>query len=758
MNLDRFCYFFCLASLPIIFLPSEYLYLGIVWGVTCGLWGFIRQDKAYIGLGIAIIAVYIQIFLAFQTANSVQVRKSNEEIYVSRILKQQDYQTAIITHQDGKKSYAKWQTKEPLVLGGVYQARLIIRPISSRLNLGNFDKQRWYFSLGIQQVVTIKQAEKIRVEQTFRDYWLDNVKGQLSSAKMQGILLAISFGERAWLDAQHWRTFQQTGTAHLIAISGLHIALVMGFGFFLTRAIYWLGLRVGVLQAVRSSYYIAILIGVFFAFIYSFLAGFSAPTVRALVAIIFVVVWRYYRRHYTPWQYWWRCVSLLILLNPLSLISDSFWLSILAVLGLIIWYQFFPLQSWWWVAYDKIKLPILRWIIALFHLQIGILLVFTPIQIFFFQGVSATAFLANILTVPIYSFLIMPIMLFSLVTDNLLHSWVIADSLISWNMQILEGLSFAWQDLSYQQQWFIFSIDMALLFALFGVQNFLQKWLWMSPLVAVSLSSLWFIPAIVSPFPKVKWINFDVGQGLAMALIYKEDHQSKAIVYDTGAKWRGGSMAKLEMLPYFIRNGIDVEAIFISHQDNDHAGGVNDLMEHYPNAKLIVSDEYPDFRQNLDYCLADKQWQFGNIEFKAIYPTRIVQRAKNQDSCVLMVNVGSEKILLTGDIGIQQERLFSSQLEQATFLQVGHHGSKTNTSNTLLAKIKPQFAFISAGRWNSWGLPNKQVVRRLIDQDVTIFNTAKEGMSSVSFYENKYRINTARNEWSPWYQEYLGTP
>lgn len=758
MNLDRFCHYFCFASLPIIFLPSEYLYLGVVGGGVGIIWGIIKQDKAYIGLGIAIITIYIQIILAFQTANRIEARKSSEEINVSRILKQQEYQTAIITHLDGQQSYAKWQAKEPLVLGGIYQAKLIIRPISSRLNSGNFDKQRWYFSQGVQQISTIKQAKQIGITQTFRNHWLDKVKTQLSSAEMKGILLAISFGERAWMNAQHWRTFQQTGTAHLIAISGLHITLVMGLGFFFTRAIYWIGLRFALLQAVRSSHYIAILVGVFFAFIYSFLAGFSAPTLRALVAIIFVVLCRYYRRHYTPWQYWWRCVSLLILLNPLSLISDSFWLSILAVLGLIIWYQFFPLKKWWWLYYDKITSPILKWIIALFHLQIGILLIFTPVQLFFFQGISFSAFIANILTVPIYSFVIMPIVLFSLISDNILHSWVIADSLINWNMQVLEGLSFAWQDLSYQQQWIIFSIDIAILSALFCIQNFLQKFLWISPLVAMTFLALWFVPPIFLPSQKAKWINFDVGQGLAMAFIYQDNYQSKAIVYDTGAKWRGGSMAKLEILPYLIRNDIDVEAIFISHQDNDHAGGVNDLMQYYPKAKLIVSGEYPNFRQNLDYCLAGKVWQFGHITVKAIYPNRIVQRAKNQDSCVLLVSIGTEKIVLTGDIGIKQERLFSSQLEQATFLQIGHHGSKSSTSQTLLAKIKPQFAFISAGRWNPWGLPNKQVVQKLTDQHIMIFNTAREGMSRVTFYEKKYRIDTARNGWSPWYQAYLGTP
>lgn len=134
--------------------------------------------------------------------------------------------------------------------------------------------------------------------------------------------------------------FQQTATAHLIAISGLHIGLAMLFGVYFAKGVQWLCLKseLTALQAVGFSLYFARIVSFITAFGYSYLAGFAGfavPTARALLAIAFVLLCQVLRRHYTPWQYWGRIVALLILIDPLSLLSDSFWLSILAVASLI---------------------------------------------------------------------------------------------------------------------------------------------------------------------------------------------------------------------------------------------------------------------------------------------------------------------------------------------------------------------------------------------------------------------------------------
>ncbi|VEG83724.1 recombination protein 2 [[Haemophilus] ducreyi] len=260
----------------------------------------------------------------------------------------------------------------------------------------------------------------------------------------QGLLLALAFGERAWLTAEDWKLFQQISTAHLVAISGLHIGLAFAFGFWCAKLLQWCFLRVGCRLAIAFNYSVVNIIGLIFAFGYSYLAGFAIPTVRALIAIIFVLSCRYCRCYYTAWQLWWRIVAILLVLDPLAILADSFWLSILAVLSLIIWYQYFPLTEFIVQKKNK-KLPkFYRLLLSLAHLQLGILCVFAPVQYYFFEGLSAVAFITNLLIVPYYSFLVVPLILISLLTNNFFHTWQLTDQLIQGSLTILNTASTHW--------------------------------------------------------------------------------------------------------------------------------------------------------------------------------------------------------------------------------------------------------------------------------------------------------------------------
>ncbi|MGX3021315.1 DNA internalization-related competence protein ComEC/Rec2 [Ursidibacter sp. B-7004-1] len=763
MNLDRFCYYYLFATLPILILPKVLLYGGIGVAGIFLIFALYKRQFRYVFLAITVALSYAITLGKVLQADLVQVEKVNETIKIVQILKQQEYQTAIAQRENGLRIYLNWQSETPLYLDRFYQAELNIRPISSRLNDGNFDRQKWYFAQNIQQISTVRKA--ILLEQQsipFRTAWLERAKMATSELDTQGLLLALAFGERAWLKQTHWDIFQQTSTAHLIAISGLHIALAMGIGVLFARIGQWFVCRLGICQAVRFNPFFAKSIGFGFAFGYSFLAGFAIPTVRALIAICLVLLCQVARRHYTSWQLWWRCVALLVLLDPMALLSDSFWLSILAVASLITWYQFFPMDKylpakWQAKGIGKFLTKSIRFICGLLHLQFGIWLIFSPVQLYFFDGIATFGLLANVIIVPLYSMVLVPLILVSLITDNLFYTWQFADWLANWSIILLEPLT-SWVDLNYQQQWQLLSVNFLIL-ALLYLWQFRQKWQkkwWIAPLIPLFFYTVKIIPNFWGKVSQVEWLNFDIGQGLAMALVYWEENQKKAILYDTGASWRGGSMAQLEIIPYLKREGIDVKAIFISHDDNDHAGGMGDILSAFPKTAFI-SPSNKRYNETVSTpCVKGQEWYFGPIQLKALYPIQRVERAKNEDSCVLLVTLGEYKLLFTGDSGVQQERQFVHQVGHIDFLQVGHHGSNTSTSQTLLANTQPKFAVISAGRWNPWRLPNLQVEKRLASYGVTSLNTAKAGMVKVSFDEQGYKINTARAKWNPWYQTYFG--
>ncbi|WP_373778366.1 DNA internalization-related competence protein ComEC/Rec2 [Glaesserella sp.] len=759
MNLDRFCQYFVLLLLPILWLPQAWLSWGMMIAMLICLWSLFCRSLLLGGLGLILAMSYGQIVDIAERANRVKAENVTEMILIRQILRQQDYQTAIAQRENGEQIYLIWQSEQPLILHEKYRAELNLRPISGRLNHGNFDRQKWLFAQDIRQTGSVKKVERIaqNAGKPIRTAWLYRVKQQTEKLPSQGLLLALAFGERAWMSQQDWQVFQQTTTAHLIAISGLHIGLTFVFGFGLARAVYWLGLRFSLLQAVGSGYFFAKIIGWLSAFGYCFLAGFAIPTVRTLIAISLVLCCRFFRRHYTPWQLWWRGVALLLLLDPLALLSGSFWLSVLAVASLIFWYQCFPFYQWQSLFFCKKFGKTYRLFASLLHLQIGIWLVFSPVQFLFFDGSSVLALPANLLIVPLYSFILVPLILFSLVTDNLWSTWQLADWVGQGSLALLTPMASYWFPLSYTQQWLFISLNLLLLLLLYVWLNPSPKRYRVYAVVVVLLfNRAYALPKWIFPEPQVQWINFDVGQGLAMALIFQTSGRKQAIIYDSGASWSDGSMAETEILPYLRRQGIEVEAIIISHDDNDHAGGLKALTAEYPQAKVILSGKNNAIQTVFEPCVAGQQWQFGAVKMEAVYPLTIAERAKNEDSCVLLVKIGQYKILWTGDSGIEQERYYAQQIGKINFLQVGHHGSRSSTSQTLLAHTQPDVAIISAGRWNPWKHPNQQVVERLAHYRTTVLNTAKVGMIKVDFFSQRYDIDTARSRWSPWYSSYLG--
>ncbi|MEG9475668.1 DNA internalization-related competence protein ComEC/Rec2 [Mannheimia indoligenes] len=757
--LDRFCIAIFLFHLPILFLPKDGLLGGIAFGGMILFYGIFARTKLTFVLGVIICMSYFYIVQVAKNAENITASKQLTQFKISKILKQTDYQTAIATLQSGENIYLNWQAEQPLLLDQYYQAELNLRPLSTRSNIGNFDRQRWYFANYINMTATVRKVEQfVQTEKSFRTDRLNKVKAETESLSTQGLLLALAFGERAWLETKHWEQFQQTATAHLIAISGLHIGLAMLFGFYLAKSVQWLCLksRLEWLQAVGFSLYFARAIGFLTAFVYSYLAGFAVPTVRALFAIAFVLLCQCLRRHYTAWQFWWRIVALLVVIDPLSLLSDSFWLSVLAVASLILWYQVFPLSRFISDGTRKKMTKFNRLWLSLLHLQTGIWLVFSPVQLYFFEGVSAFALLANLIIVPLYSFLLVPLILFSLLTDNLFATWQLADYLAQSSLWLLAPLSNAWITLSYWQQWQLLSLNLLVLLCLYCKLYGLAYKKWLSAIALSILFNLSFYLHKWAYQTKAEWIMFDVGQGLAMALI---DEQNKAVIYDTGSSWQSNdgernSMAKLEILPYLKRNGISVEAIFLSHDDNDHSGGVMDLLSAYPNARLISSSKVRYHNVEPEPCIQGKSWQFGKWYLSAIYPIHLVERAKNHDSCVILAKNDRLQILLTGDSGTEQERQFAPNVGKIDFLQVGHHGSKSSTSETLLVLTEPKYALISAGRWNAWKLPNKQVVERLRRKGIKVLNTAEVGMVRVKFYQDNTEIEQGREHYSAWYKQF----
>ena len=701
------------------------------------------------------------------------------DLYISEILHQQDYQTLVATTSlfDGKEQqiFINWRAPEKPQLGEVWRADVKLRPISARLNHGGFDRQQWYFSKRIIAVGNVKSAVKVGEDFSFRTDFLQNSLKQTEGLSLQGLLIALAFGERAWLDNKTWLIYQQTNTAHLIAISGLHIGLAMGIGFFFAR----------LLQLALPTRFISpwfpLCFGVLIALGYAYLAGFSLPTFRAMMALLFIAILQFSRRYYTPLQMLCLVVAFLLFCDPLMPLSVSFWLSVGAVTCLIVWYRYVPLSIIEW-RHQKLSRKV-RWILGLFHLQLGLLILFTPIQLFFFNGLALNGFLANLIAVPLYSFLLVPLILFAVLTHGAFSSWHLSNTIAQGITQCLSFFQGSYMPISIN----LSLILTALLSLVFGgmlgglyfasqgktkniplkssqfftlnhtkilsLEEYKQALLGVILVFGVCIGSFGY-----RYLTKPKWQldTLDVGQGLA-TLIVKE---GKGVLYDTGPAWQSGigvsSMAELEILPYLQREGIELETLILSHDDNDHSGGAKAILAAYPEIELITPSRKNYGETYRTCCLQGKQWQWRGLDFKVLSPTQITDRADNPQSCVIVFTDGQYQILLTGDADVATERSFAEKLGKITVLQVGHHGSKTSTGEFLLAQTKPELALISSGRWNAWNFPHPTVIERLNRYQSAVENSAISGHIRLNFTEKGIEIKKARGDFSPWFARVIG--
>lgn len=782
LNLITLVILLIVADLTLLFLPQSWL---LTW-----------QVALVIALALIFIFIFLRrnflVFLAFfvvslayahhsalgllQQAQSITAQKQVVTFEIQEILHQQDYQTLIATatladNLREQRIFLNWKAKEEPQLSEIWQAEISLRPLSARLNFSGFDRQQWYFSKEITAVGTVKSAVKIADVSSLRAEKLQQVKRQTEGLSLQGLLIALAFGERAWLDKTTWSIYQQTNTAHLIAISGLHIGLAMGIGFYLARV-------VQVFFPTRFIHpYFPLVFGVLFALIYTYLAGFSVPTFRAISALVFVFFVQIMRRHYSTLQLFALVVGFLLLCDPLMPLSVSFWLSCGAVGCLIVWYHYVPFSLFQWK--NRPFSPKVRWILSLFHLQFGLLLFFTPLQLFLFNGLSLSGFLANLIAVPLYSFLLVPLILFAVFTNGAVFSWQFANKLaegITWLISVFQG---NWLNVSFNLALVLTAlcagIFMLIIWSIYREPEIssstrqvkqprfftlnLSKPLLKNDRINVLRCSfgimlLCFMILLFKQLSKPIWQvdTLDVGQGLATLIV----KNGKGILYDTGPAWQGGNIAELEILPYLQREGIILEKLILSHDDNDHAGGASTILKAYPNVEFITPSR-KNYRENYrTFCTVGRDWDWQGLHFQILSPHSIVERADNAHSCVILVNDGKHRVLLTGDAETKNEQIFARTLGKIDVLQVGHHGSKTSTSEYLLSQVRPDVAIISSGRWNPWKFPHYSVIERLQRYKSTVENTAISGQVRVNFFKERLEIQQARTEFSPWYARVIG--
>ena len=508
----------------------------------------------------------------------------------------------------------------------------------------------------------------------------------------QAVLPALVVGDRSLLEPPLWRTFQVTGGAHLLAISGLHIAIVAGWFWWLGRVLF-----APVMQALMpvlrrySQQHLAWVPALLAATGYAALSGFSLPTVRALVMLIVVALAQWWRVPISLGRALALALLVVLMIMPLAALSESLWLSFGAVAFIAMLTR--SHASW--------------------RLIILLPTVMTMASAVLFQQWTPSAPLANLILVPLYTLLVIPAALLGALLDQtwLLQAAATGVELSVWVM--------TWLANQGVPSWLMLPSTVSGMVLMFGLMLLLMPFV-PFPRRLLPLCLLPWLTQQPEPLASGEWslTAFDVGQGLAVAIRTREH----LLIYDAGPSWPGGSVAAQSLSPWLSVTGQKVDRMLISHGDNDHAGGLTDL----PLPDLLLSGE-PQRVPGSRLCQAGDQWQWDGVTFTVLWP-REPGRKGNAASCVLHVGGPFGSALLPGDIGIQQEYRLLGALTPVDLLVLGHHGSQSSTSAALLRQLQPRFAIASAGYRNRFNHPHPKVLSKLDSAGITVLRTDRDGM------------------------------
>ncbi len=270
-------------------------------------------------------------------------------------------------------------------------------------------------------------------------------------------------------------------------------------------------------------------------------------------------------------------------------------------------------------------------------------------------------------------------------------------------------------------------------------------------LVALLAAAVW----IVLP-PEPQWhpglfevTAIDVGQGDSLLLITPE---GKTLLLDAGGT-PGNARSDFDVgeevvSPYLWSRGIRrLDAVAVSHAHADHMGGMRSVIANFQPKELWYGVESPSrgFRDveetarsnhvNLKPHVAGDWFEFGSVQVRVLNPQpgwEPRDPPQDDESLVLRMRYGGNSVLLVGDSHKRIEKLLVGEAPQSDLLKVAHHGSATSSSPEFLAVVKPRYAVVSVGFYNSFRLPRQQVMERYADAHIPTYRTDLSG--AVSFY------------------------
>ncbi|HBM3990052.1 TPA: DNA internalization-related competence protein ComEC/Rec2, partial [Listeria innocua] len=545
--------------------------------------------------------------------------------------------------------------------------------------------------------------------------------------KITPYLLALIIGEKNGFSPEMYEVYQQMGVVHLLAISGLHVNLLIG-------SIYFLLLKFGI---TRERVTVSLLVLLPF---YVILTGASPPVIRAATMTALLLLSEKYAAKWSSFSV--ICISFILffIIQPHVIYEVGFQLSYVVSFGIILSSRQILVRQ---------QSPFVKSLTISFIST----MMSSVVMMYHFYSFSWVGIFFNLLYVPLFTIIVLPgclgVFLLSIITPTLMK---IPEYMLTFLIQLMESLTNIFAKIPNQT--IITGRPNTIMLVLIIATILLFFYQWQKKQFPIGIFICFCLLCYFSSFNATGKVSFiDVGQGDSI-LIQLPKNKGNYLI-DTGGEllvekeaWTkkrkpftiGGSI----LTPVLKSKGISsLDKVIITHSDADHMEGLDELQKNIAIKELVFAKgaenkaimrealkTMPKVKQTI--ILAGAQWQVGQNKFECLYPNEMGEGG-NDDSIVLKAILDNKTWIFTGDLEASGEKALLDKSIKADILKVGHHGSKTSTSKAFVNQVKPTYAIISCGLKNRFGHPHKETIDTLEEAEAMIFRTDLQGEIIYTF-------------------------
>lgn len=619
------------------------------------------------------------------------------------------------------KFWAYPETEIPqLDVGDCIEAEVRLRQPLGRLIPGIFNADRYNFSVGIDAYGTLISINRLTSSADLPQRLYLQVAQILESENALDLWAALTLGWSRALNSDLKSVLADNQLMHLFVISGMHLAfialLINGVIWLLARAVSpWLQF-----QRVQRHLLLMSIVVAYVAFL-----GFPVPVTRALIMLGIPLLSEYLALRWGRFSALGSAAVLLMVWQPASWLALGPWLSFVSVLVIL-------LMTYWRLIN---RYP---WLVRLFLFQLIMTASVLPWAIVAGFSFNPVSLLSSLLLTFIVGFVALPLAFLLMFGVPLTAEFW--QSGVEWLLPILRWATQSGISMDYVGFWPVV-LSICLVAWLIWWRGLLSG-LYLMPMALVWLLASRDIS--VEPIPRL--VLYDVGHGQAV-LLDSGDHR---ILYDTAGRFSPTvSLAEASLgrvLP-------SLSGLVVSHSDSDHAAGVGYFRRVYPGMPIWTGqpERLPDSKSMINCHKQDMQ--FAEFQFIRIPPI-LRQGSDNNQSCVLLADLGGYRVLITGDADKYTEYFLLQnypELFPVDVLILGHHGSKSSSAGAFLTRNSSALFLVSSGDRLAPSWPAERIEHWFDKHQRALFNSAQRGTIELHFRPEGIQMKT----WDTAYRNHL---